>query len=191
MIGTATMLVACSTTPSSPLEPASHDPAKSARIRLYGSNGVGIVFYPGKDSVPSSGDGGIRVSGGFGEAFASFIGASSNRGIGMPQSRRSQEMSTAFLAKEYYQEYTVAADQPVALSMALIGAPYVPPPIIAGVPVMVRTITGCSSIEGSFVPQPGRDYDVYLSVEGTRCIGVVEDIGQGGASLTLHPRSSP
>jgi hypothetical protein len=116
--------------------------------------------------------------------------ASSNHSIGMPPSQRSQQLSNGFLAKEYYREFVVEADQPVALSMAFLGAPYVAPPVTSGVPVLVRTTTGCPAIKGSFVPLAGRDYDVYLSVEGTRCIGVVEDIGQGGATLTLHPRGT-
>jgi hypothetical protein len=155
-------------------------PARStARMRLFGQNGVMIDFYENSQCLGGSGPK-TRASGGFGDAFSSFVGRAKNTSIGMTETPTTAHLAArdGIFSRAYFREYEVAANQPVALNMAFQNAP-------GG--------ARCSQFGGTFTPEAGKEYEVTLDLQGQQCMAVVREIqkdGQGEASLkelTLLP----
>lgn len=93
-------------------EAPAQDAATSARLRLFGQNGISVKFYRNSTCYKSGlfGSGGAEVvSGGAGDAFLSLLGASSNTRIGMPDTPTTRNLSarSGVLSKAYFKEYSV------------------------------------------------------------------------------------
>ena len=54
----------------------------TARLRLFGRNGVLVEFYRNSSCIGGPGEK-TTVSGGVGDAFSSFLGSAKNTAIGM------------------------------------------------------------------------------------------------------------
>ena len=127
--------------------------ASASRIRLFGQNGVRIVFYRDstcyEDGLFGIGDKGETVSGGMGQSFSSFIGIASNASIGMPETTNTKNITKrdGTLSKAYFREYEIESEKPLTVLAA------------AGMPNW-----GCNRISASFMPKPGKDYEVFLDV---------------------------
>ena len=163
-----------------PPKPEPSSPA-AARIRVYGINGMGIVFYRDSACVPGGLSSGTRVSGGFGQAFGSLLGSNQNETIGMPPSQRSKAPRNGVMAREFFKEYEVKADSPITVTMGFNGTMVVPPPgmVIIGPP------GACPIIGGTFKPLAGTDYDIYLDVRNgdRQCLAIVAAIGASGEGV--------
>lgn len=152
---------------------AAHD----ARMRVYGNNGFGVVYWPGKACRPRGGAGGVRASGAMGQSLGAFLGATKDTRIGMPESNRSRHRDNGILAREFFTEYVVAGGEPVAFEMSFADAPaYAPPNGGYGAGTM-----SCRAFSGSFLPQAGQDYEVYMRVAGRGCqmnVGHIDERGE-------------
>lgn len=190
LMAAAALLFGCSTA-SKPAQ-AAYDPATSARIRVYGNNGFGVVFYQGKTCLPDADEGGTRVSGAWGQAFGALAGVDQNESIGMPASQRSSVPRNGVLAREYFKEYVVRANEPIALKMAFLGTPNVSP---SGIPLasvaVMRSERVCVPFGGVFKPEAAQDYDVYPFVAGSLCASVVARINEHGADEGVSVRDAP
>lgn len=154
------------------------DAAASARIRLFGQNGISVKFYRNSACYKSGlfGSGGAEVvSGGAGDAFLSLLGASSNTRIGMPDSPATRNLSarSGVLSKAYFKEYSVAAGEPLTVLTSF------------------RDVSGyyCKNIARSFVPEAGADYEASMDLSfahGT-CELSVRRIQTEGEQVVLLP----
>lgn len=153
---------------------------ETARIRLFGQNGVMVDFFQ-NSACYGGGAKAIRVSGGVGDAFSSFLGSPKNVSVGMKDTPNTTNIAkrNGIFSKAYFREYEIAANQPVSLKMAFQNAPA---PTLTHVSVGGVTVTSegatrkCSNLGGTFTPQAGKDYEVALDVHGGQCTAVVREI---------------
>jgi len=183
LFAAASLLAGCATAPDPQVTAriAAADPATLARVRIYGNNGTGIVFYRNTSCVPNGSKDSTRVSGGIGQSFGAFVGSDQNVTIGMPPSDRSTHGRNGILAREFFKEYQVKGDEPLTVTMGFMGTP-----IASSFGAFRATGTGqaesCRIPGGAFVPTAGQDYDVYLDIrrnEGV-CLMSVRAIGAQG-----------
>jgi hypothetical protein len=138
----------------------------TARVRLFGQNGVLVEFYQNSACIGGNGTK-TSVSGGPGDAFSSFFGRAKNTAIGMKETPNTQNLGKrdGMMSKAYFREYEVAANEPLAVRMHFQSGP--------GVGVQ------CGSIGGTFVPQPGKDYEIGLELRPGQCMAIVQEIVPG------------
>jgi hypothetical protein len=147
--------------------------ADSARLRLFGQNGVGVNYY--RNSACQGGEN-VRVSGGLGDAFSSFIGTASNQSIGMPDTpnTRNQAARNGILSKAYFREYQIAAGQPITITMSFKSNPG-------------KRSEYCKTIATTFVPEKGKDYEGALDIVNDSCMQVINELQAGPDGVTLNP----
>lgn len=153
----ALLATGCATSPPpTKFVQAKYDATKEARLRLFGMNGAGVVYYPQTECIPDQG--GVRVSGSLGQAFKSFTGGVSSVSIGMPPSRNSGNPQSGVVSQGYFVERVVAANEPMVVRVGFSSGPAAPG---------VRTWS--CAVGGTFSPEAGRDYELVGSVEGNFC----------------------
>lgn len=145
----------------------------SARIRLFGQNGMGVKYYP--NSACYGGDS-VTVSGGFGDAFSSFLGTASNTGIGMPETPNSGKPSArnGIFSKAFFREYKIAANQPLTIKLDFQSNPGV-------------RYSYCKTIAGTFMPEAGRDYEISLDIKDGMCVPVLNELQSTSDGVILQP----
>ncbi len=142
----------------------------TARVRLFGQNGVLVEFYQNSNCIGGKGPK-TSVSGGAADAFSSFFGSAKNTSIGMKDTPNTQSMSKrdGMLSKAYFREYEIPGNQPLALRMHFRTGP--------------GTALVCRNIGGTFTPEAGKDYEIGLSIRPGGCEAVVEEIQQDDAGV--------
>jgi hypothetical protein len=160
-------------------EAASATPTATARVRLFGQNGIMVHFYQNSSCVGGKGPK-TTVSGGVGDAFGSFLGRAKNTSIGMPETPTTADLGKrdGYFSKAYFREYEIPGNQPMALRMAFQSA--------AGAPGSKY----CRAFGGTFMPEAGKQYEVTLEVAPNECLAVVREIQQtasGPANLRDIP----
>lgn len=152
------------------------DPTKleASRIRVFGQNGVFVKFY--KNSSCAGGKA-LTVSGSFGSAFRSFVGASSNVSIGMPDTPNVENIAKrdGLLSKAYFREYTIVPGSPVTLTMAFQSNP------------SSNSYIYCKKFSATFIPEPGKDYEAALDIEPGLCIPRINEIVVRDDAVELSP----
>jgi hypothetical protein len=142
-------LSGCSSTSNEKSFP--YDQATTARIRLFGNNGLPVAINPGQDCASSKEPlyaYGYTVA----DKVNSTLGQHTKRSVGMPASWRSDHLSYG----ESYAEFVIPA-----------GLPSV---------VVMKMLTGeafCVPDPRVFVPEAGKDYEAYLQRQGGQCGGVI------------------
>ncbi|WP_426133451.1 hypothetical protein [Pseudomonas sp. PWP3-1b2] len=145
----ALLLSGCSVTGYE--KPIPYDQATTARIRLFGNNGLPVAGNPGQDCASSKEPlfaYGYTVA----DKVNSTLGQHTKRSIGMPASWRSDHLSYG----ESYAEFVIPA-----------GVPSV---------VVMKMVTGeafCVPDARVFVPEAGKDYEAYLQRQDGYCGGVI------------------
>lgn len=188
VFGAVSALLGCASGNSKPeAAKVDSDPAASARIRLFGNNGTGVVFYRNQSCVPQNRQGGERVSGGMGQSFKALVQVDQTESIGMPPSQRSTRRRDGILAREFSKEYHVKAGEPITVTMGFTGTPQMV--TMNGVTRSGRS-ESCSVPGGTFVPEAGKDYDVYLDIRRSEgiCLATVEAIDAAGGSVPAQVR---
>jgi hypothetical protein len=190
ILGAAAALLGCASgNTQSDVVKVDGDPATLARIRVFGNNGFGVVFYRNKSCVPKDREGGVRASGSMGQSFKAFVRADQNESIGMPPSQRSAQARDGILAKEFFKEYEVKGGEPLTVTMGFTGTPR--PPAVNGVG-WLNGPESCSIPGGTFMPEAGKDYDVYLDIRRSQgiCLATVEAINAAGESVLAQVQSA-
>ena len=128
-------------------------PSKSdgvSKIRLFGQNGIGVIFY--KNSKCSGGSDSVRVSGGLTSAFSSFLGAVKNESLGIPETDTTRSLSqrSGILSKAYFKEYEIDPGNPITIVMRFQD-------------VGIRK--HCGNIAGTFIPEPSVNYEGHLDLD--------------------------
>ncbi|SDX21192.1 hypothetical protein SAMN04515617_10260 [Collimonas sp. OK242] len=170
------MLAVCSTFSHAEESAAGkQDDPKSdtARIRLFGQNGMGVKYYP--NSACYGGES-VTVSGGIGDAFSSFLGTASNTSIGMPETPNSGKPSArnGLFSKAFFREYKIAADQPLTLKLDFQSNPGV-------------RYGYCKTIAGTFVPEAGKDYEISLDIKDGMCVPILNELQSTADGVILQP----
>jgi hypothetical protein len=145
----------------------------TARIRLFGQNGMGVKYYP--NSACYGGES-VTVSGGIGDAFSSFLGTASNTSIGMPETPNSGKPSArnGLFSKAFFREYKIAADQPLTLKLDFQSNPGV-------------RYGYCKTIAGTFVPEAGKDYEISLDIKDGMCVPILNELQSTADGVILQP----
>lgn len=150
---------------AAPVAPQEQTARSTARIRLFGQNGVLVDFYQNSSCVGGDAQK-TRVSGGVGDTFSSFLGRAKNTSIGMKDTPNTENLSKrdGALSKAYFREYEIPGNQPLSLRMAFQSGP--------GAGVV------CRNLGGTFTPEAGKDYEVALGFRPGQCVAVVQEIRQ-------------
>jgi len=132
-------------------KPTPYDQATTARIRLFGNNGLPVAINPGQDCA-SSKESLYAYGYTLADKINSTLGQHTKRSVGMPASWRSDHLSYG----ESYTEFVIPAGLPSVVVMKMLSgeAFCVPAPRV-------------------FVPEAGKDYEAYLLRQGGQCGGVI------------------
>jgi hypothetical protein len=97
------LLSGCSTS-TTKIQPAEYDTKNSARLRVFGNNGIGMVIYPNMNKCPQSSDNGLRVSGKIQQSLNTFLSQQDSISIGMPISDRVENPYQSIFGNELSEE---------------------------------------------------------------------------------------
>ncbi len=131
-----------------------YDQATSARIRLFGNNGLPVAINPGQDCA-SNREPLLAYGYTVADKVNSTVGQHTRRGVGMPASWRTEHLSYG----ESYAEFVIPA-----------GAPSV---------VMMKLVTDqvfCAPPNRVFVPEAGKDYEAFLDRHDGKCRAVIRPL---------------
>jgi len=147
-----------------------YDPTVSARIRFLSGNGTGsAAFRPGEScykDIYLQDEKRVDVNDGF---LASWKYSSNSVTIGMPQSPRPYMRVDGLAFKDFIKEYVVPAAKPVTVRLSLN-----------------PQSSSCTPPAVTFVPEPGRDYDVFMQTAGNRCWVAARRIDDQGADESIR-----
>ena len=153
------------------VENPTYDPAVSARIRFLSSNGgAGASFRPGEGcykDIYAEDDKRVSVIDGF---WAAWKYSSRSVTIGMPESPRPNMRVEGLQLKDFIKEYVVPAAQP--LTVTLLASSCMPPAV-------------------TFVPEPGKDYDIFMQFGNKHCWVSVKRIDDKGADESVPLERAP
>ncbi len=153
------------------VENPTYDPAVSARVRFLSSNGgAGASFRPGEGcykEVYAEDDKRVSVIDGF---WAAWKYSSRSVTIGMPESPRPNMRVEGLQFKDFIKEYVVPAAKP--FTVTLLASSCTPPAV-------------------SFVPEPGKDYDIFMQSDSRRCWVSVKHIDDKGADESVPLERAP
>ena len=133
---------------------------ETARIRLYGLNGVSVKFCADSNCYDRGKS--VTVSGGAGDAFKSFFGRVKNTSIGMTATPCSAnpKLCSMLLSKAYFREYEIPSNKPMVIQMSY------------------QTTGGwyCREITISFKPETGKEYESMFKIKDGKCYIVLNEI---------------
>ncbi|NVZ71743.1 hypothetical protein [Pseudomonas costantinii] len=153
-------------------KPIPYDQASTARIRLFGNNGLPVAINPGQD-CDSSKEPIYAYGYSFADKFNSTLGQHTKRSVGMPPSWRSDRLSYG----ESYTEFVIPAGVPSVVSMKMLAAE-----------------ASCVPDPRVFTPEAGKDYEAYLYRKNGFCSGVIQllsDIESPDDIAKVPSRSCP
>lgn len=154
-------------------------PPAASKLRLFGQNGVGVVLH--RNSACDGGADSVRVSGGMGSAFSSFIGTVKNESLGMPETETTRRLAQrdGMMSKAFFKEYEIAPGQPVTVAMGFSD---------------VGMRKQCRNMAATFVPETGAAYEgrLDLDLQAGLCRFVVNRVGSDGAlsAVAIEPAST-
>lgn len=136
--------------------------AGKARLRVFGQNGVNIDLYQNSVCI---GKGTKTTVGGLRNAFSSLFGRTTNTSIGMRETPNTRNMAKRdrLGSKAYFQEFELAANEPVSVAMHFQS---------------VGLSAGCKLVGGTFMPVAGKEYELAMDVTRTQCVAVVQEIAE-------------
>ncbi len=141
-----------------------------ARVRFFGQAVIGLTFY--KNKTCKGGRGVVASKTGLGGVFSSKKNIS--LGIAETPNVVNLKQRDGILAKAFYHEYAVNADEPLTISASLNET-------------TGRTDYSCGKLDGYFIPEAGRDYEVALDIGNQICRLSVMQIDATEAEVRLLP----
>ncbi len=139
-----------------------------ARIRMFQQNGLeGGLTNEAACAGPNSTK---EAGGGFWKALGSTVGVASNTAIGMPETETVRRLSDRSMigSKAYFVESEVTADMPVTVDYGFGSA---------------ATGKSCGTLNFSFIPEAGADYEARMDVSAKYCVLMINRILPGGLLL--------
>ena len=149
----------------------------SAKIRIFGQNGASAKLYAGQSCTSGKS---IKVSGSIGQAFGSFVGASKNESIGIPETATTQNLSdkNGILSKAYYKEYEIPANQPSTVSLRFQDVSHF---YKANGVQYSRRSPSCRG-DVSFTAKPHANYEVGFSWGDDKCNLTINEVTATGTN---------
>jgi len=141
------LLLGCSTARTK-IQPSEYDNKNSARLRVFGNNGIGMVIYPNMNECPKSSDNGLRVSGKIQQSLNAFLSQQDNISIGMPISDRVKNPYQSIFGNDFYTESIIPA-KPITIQSTFTSADH----------------SYCKPITVTFFPEAGKDYETVLNID--------------------------
>ena len=165
-----------------------YDPSASARIRLFGQNGMPTVMKVQTDQKANGGEIEINVGGSLGDAFGSLMGTVSNQSIGIPETENTQNLKemNGILSKAFYREFVIPAGKQVKVRNAFIGLSATSYASVGNMN-MTHYQKSCNGESVKFTPQAGKDYEVGSYLQGRSCFVMVFEIRSDAGRTTLAP----
>ena len=165
-------------------ETSCHDPANSARIRLFGQNQKPGIMIVGRDCATGEAGQEINVGGGFGDAFRSFTRSAANEGLGIPETDTTRQLSQrdGLLSNAFYREFVIPAGKSVHVRAAFIGLTTSMTTTTAN--RRYRTTYRQPSYETravSFIPEAGKDYEAIGVRDDGKGTVVILEVAADGA----------
>ncbi|MFV8624976.1 hypothetical protein ACNREE_11030 [Ralstonia pseudosolanacearum] len=148
-----------------------YDPAVSARVRFLSTNGgAGASFRLGEGCYKElyvEDDKRVSVIDGF---WAAWKYSSSSVTIGMPESPRPNMRVDGLAFKDFIKEYVVPAAKPLTVTLL---------------------VSSCTPPAVTFVPEPGKDYDIFMRSDNRRCWVAVQRIDDKGMDESVPLDRAP
>ncbi|QHE93261.1 hypothetical protein PI93_011430 [Pandoraea fibrosis] len=162
-----------------------YDPSNSARIRLFGQNGKSTSMTV---EVSQGEFVEVNVGGSTGDAFSSFFGTVKNESIGISETENTKniQQNSDLLSKIFYREFVIPAGRELQVknSFITVGNFFHNPD---GSIKSIKNKKRCSSEIVSFVPKPGKDYEVGSYSNGRECSVMVFEIRNQEGTTLLSP----
>lgn len=151
----------CSTA-TTQIVPTKYDENTSARLRVYGHNGIKMNVYKDVDGCPTSADSesALHISGSLRQSFKSLFSTQDNTSIGMPLADIDHSKNDFFVGQEFYTEIVIPSKKPVTIFTAFNGTQSAGT-LESGSFTIVRY---CRPMAVTFYPKEGQDYESYLYV---------------------------
>lgn len=143
---TLLLLSGCSTA-TTKIQPSEYDAKNSARLRVFGNNGIGMVVYQNINGCPYAADNGLRVSGKMQQSLNAFLSQQDNLSIGMPISDRVKNPYQSIFGNDFYTESIIPA-KPITIQSTFTSADQ----------------SYCKPITVTFFPEAGKDYETVLNI---------------------------
>ncbi|MDO5059444.1 MAG: hypothetical protein Q4D82_05810 [Neisseria sp.] len=175
----ALLLAACAGNAPVVKSEGSFNPAKQARVRLYGQNQQPTFMLSGIDCAAGHKGRKDSVGASIGDAFGSLSGASKSHSLGMAETEASRNIGqrNGILSKAVFREFAVEAGKPANVRSAFNG---LTTSYTTATHRVTHTQASCRSREASFVPKAGKDYEV-LGIKGGCGVAVFEVSADGRA----------
>lgn len=148
---TLLLLSGCSTA-TTKIQPSEYDAKNSARLRVFGNNGIGMVVYQNINGCPYEADNGLRVSGKMQQSLNAFLSQQDNLSIGMPISDRVKNPYQSIFGNDFYTESIIPA-KPITIQSTFTSADQ----------------SYCKPITVTFFPEAGKDYETVLNINNIDC----------------------
>ncbi|MFC5476364.1 hypothetical protein [Paraherbaspirillum soli] len=151
-----------------------------ARVRFIGNGLIGLTFYKNKSCVGGRGIQASRNGRNLGAALGILFGKAKNISLGIPETPNVTNLENwdVTLSKAFYREYSVNADEPLTIEAAYYFH-------TAGNHTSIARVT--CNVDGFFVPEDGKDYEVTLNVGEKTCQLDVMKIDSAEAAVKLIP----
>lgn len=181
----ATLLLTACVTTHPPAISQQYDPSNSARIRLFGQNGkpTSMTVEVSQGETVE-----VNVGGSMGDAFSSFFGTVKNESIGISETENTKniQQNSNLLSKVFYREFVIPAGRELQVrnSSITLGNFFHNPD---GSIKRIENQERCSSQIVSFVPEPGKDYEVGSYRNGRECSVMVFEIRNQEGTTLLSP----
>lgn len=171
---------------------ANNNGTSKSRIRLFGQNNTGVVFYRNTKCVKENlGKEDQRVSGGFSDALSSFMGTVSNTSIGMPETETTKNLkrNDRLLSKTYFREYVIEGNKAVTIDASFQDVSNV---YASNGITYSKSGARCQKdplfpIAVWFMPIAGADYEVSFKHSDGNCDLRVNRISQKEVATMLRP----
>ncbi|MGE4399429.1 MAG: hypothetical protein AB7D29_07900 [Campylobacterales bacterium] len=146
----------------------SYDSNTSARMRIFGMNGIATYVYTGLDRCDISRSSNvIKASGGIKDSLKSLLLSRDSHSIGIPSSDRVKNPHHGILSNEFYNEYVIPANKLTTVKASFNSGPG-------------SVVSYCDTISRTFFAEPGRDYEAFLTVKGGYCMLTVQAVENTG-----------
>lgn len=147
-LSSAVLLLSGCSTAITKIQPSEYDANNSARLRIFGNNGIGIVVYQNINGCPYAADNGLRVSGKIQQSINAFLAQQDNLSIGMPISDRVKNPYQSIFGNDFFTELVVPA-KPITIQATFTSADQ----------------SYCKPITVTLFPEAGKDYETVLNID--------------------------
>lgn len=154
-----------------------YDTSSSARLRIFGMNGIRMVMYPGMNACEAKkSKEAIRASGGLKQSLKSLFLSQDSNSIGMVETDRVRNPHHGVMSNEFYTEYVIPGNAPTTVATSFSSGPS----------AKGTASYYCDTITSTFYAEAGKDYEAFLKINNPEgyCELIVQSIDKSGNTTT-------